>query len=1713
MACRVERNEKGSITQVNAPNGKPSVLFQSLLKHYDGNVEKAIKGYALTHTPTFREWFGNSAVVDENGEPQVWYHDMSGVRELTGLRELDEVKADAIAEKLMEQDYDPQILADLGLTDGAVNIPLVSERPAIDRGSLLVQEALLSRLTDGTLNAVTARPVYIRAAIKPEGNTATAPNMDFIRLADTIDTYATDTDDTLYMPDVSNGSIENVPAGCLAKVVNLKENLKDNARKRMAEIGVLIDNMQEADREQIKALHAEHLRLQDYIYGDNRRGLVGLKEEIKKIEKIDSRHPDALRPYVEKEFNRIEALLSSGDVREVKEAEEILEFLVALGDVRMATDHAKATQTHPIFEKEELYSKDGTFLLPEEWAKVYQDWKEKAEGLQVEHILRSEELALQIINANPNVQKFYGSLNRSQVLGGDTGFKDITYVDYLFYNPASGIWNFNGVIPQIAQIVINEEFIKEEAWNKYITDKMDGVLPAAIAELKRRGETMLNFMGMKIPKFTMFRQEDRNGVPKSSLISKYSYEWQDAYKNMIARFMKMKSDVEDSQEGRKKKKMSMADVYEYRNEWLKNNTMMMNPALIPEIAARAEELELDDAEFGTPEEQEAHKKALIARVGEDHYKKLVKEQEQKIIAYQAKRQAVLEGQLQKEKKVKEEDLEDDSKLILKLYELENDPFHGAAYSESGTPTEILNHTVHSRFSNNIHVPARDMYYDKAYAEVEKNKALKDFYDVVFEATSGIWNRLDYDMQKKYSKTSILNSRKGKLELFLDGDLTMLQAMSEVLRRMIDGVKGAFGVVVEDPVTGARTNATTGVPEAEINAGFIRNNEVALKQRTRVKSLALMLALNKSSHHELNKIGKSTILSVGQYPNLISQLLKHTGLTREQIMDPANLEYRFDNEGNEIEYIRVGKLMEVAAVREIARESSFDLPSILKLYTNLSAQYAARKRVKPIIENLRSLYFKTMKPETTSSDEVRTRRKNPVKGALPEDEEKDSGVILTKGRPKAEAQFDNWMQRVVLGHMGLKKNYLVASGPETDQDYQDAAGNTLGNFFRRITGRAERFHVDGKIYSFKDKKDLAVYNEAITKARNKVQGLEATLKAYSGSTDTDLLANTEAKLEAANVKLVSMEKARARLGKNLAGSALMDGFLNVVRFAFLNYNIKAAANNVVIGQIANRMTAASGAYFPPEYLDELGMAQMLYTDFMRANPVAKLRRKLVPERGMMGLVLSEDYNMLQDNSNELQKSALKSQFKGLRRFTGFYLQKKGEYYNQVPLMMAVLKDTPIYVRDEDGQIVKESNVLDELEMYFDTDARKWKKKLKDEFRSDENIESWENGNSNEFATFKARINDVISDTHGDYDPLKGMAIKTTAVGQPAMVFKTFLPRVLSMAFARPHDSIITGIQGKQGFLKGNTKLTAALLAAGLGAATLGLPGAGVMAAVGFTAGAVWGKKTQMGMLEEMWYVTKLLARKMSGVALNPISRAITGKRFYTRDMDAEFQKMSNGKKFTRADYQSYQMNVQLVLSTLAYIAGQLLVHAAWWDDDDDDESAERKAYNFFTNEITELLNNSTMILNPSELGRTITSLAVLRWIGDLGKTLVHMGDYLMGDDMKLSGTNVGESKFGAGLYKLFLPRIAEDMFGFGPAMAKQFEVTPFDKYFWSDEKKAQRDIRELKIERAEQLRELYPDLDDTIFKKKLNKDFGKKRKGETYVDFLKRLKNKPNAPVE
>jgi hypothetical protein len=153
----------------------------------------------------------------------------------------------------------------------------------------------------------------------------------------------------------------------------------------------------------------------------------------------------------------------------------------------------------------------------------------------------------------------------------------------------------------------------------------------------------------------------------------------------------------------------------------------------------------------------------------------------------------------------------------------------------------------------------------------------------------------------------------------------------------------------------------------------------------------------------------------------------------------------------------------------------------------------------------------------------------------------------------------------------------------------------------------------------------------------------------------------------------------------------------------------------------------------------------------------------------------------------------------------------------------------------------------------------------------------------------------------------MMAKSKQAGQALLMFKTWMPRQFFNRFAVEQDLLAVGKKGFKGRYRSHSGASFATLAALATVATGGLPGALIAGGLGFAAGKFIGAKNGLGLLQELYHIHRLLARKMLGFSVNKIARKITGKNAVNIDWENLYTKMQS-KDFTRQDFENYKTNI-------------------------------------------------------------------------------------------------------------------------------------------------------------------------------------------------------------
>lgn len=519
----------------------------------------------------------------------------------------------------------------------------------------------------------------------------------------------------------------------------------------------------------------------------------------------------------------------------------------------------------------------------------------------------------------------------------------------------------------------------------------------------------------------------------------------------------------------------------------------------------------------------------------------------------------------------------------------------------------------------------------------------------------------------------------------------------------------------------------------------------------------------------------------------------------------------------------------------------------------------------------------------------------------------------------------------------------------------------------------------------------------------------------------------------NEELASdIRKNISELGRDVYTSKVLQAMLNFIRLKYLGWNLSSATTNLLEGQIANEIIGAQGDHFSA-------------SNWYRATGV--LGDMIVNKKSRdakLTAILMNRYDVLFDSKNEFQKQASKTPLTKLSRFAPYELNTSVEYLNQSPLMIAMLMEHKI----------KDVNGENEISLWdaFDKEGN-----IKEEYRTDENVNNWENLQGDSYESFKHNLIKLIVNTHGDYDLLRGMMAKSNLFGKSFMMFKTWFSRAVYNRMAIEQDDIELGVKGYKGRYRSHNSISAGLHGAVVGAGLAGPVGA----AVGFGAGVFLGglnhnnhsfvggsnNNTLVNHLQELGLYVKIMGKRLAGI---PINRVLKSDVMGLDDITKEL----TDSGFSERDAKNLQSNLVEIGITATFIALIMIAKAALWDDDDEEDAARRQMHNLLVNRLMTLTSQSSMYVNLPEMKESITNVALLKFAGDITTISSDVQKFFENDDILKTGPNKGKSRLLKDMKKTFLPATfrGDITLGFESQLQRQFTPSPYDKWFWSKERK-------------------------------------------------------------
>ena len=573
----------------------------------------------------------------------------------------------------------------------------------------------------------------------------------------------------------------------------------------------------------------------------------------------------------------------------------------------------------------------------------------------------------------------------------------------------------------------------------------------------------------------------------------------------------------------------------------------------------------------------------------------------------------------------------------------------------------------------------------------------------------------------------------------------------------------------------------------------------------------------------------------------------------------------------------------------------------------------------------------------------------------------------------------------------------------------------------------------------------------------------------------------------------LEQRLRLLGKDYMFGALFDKVVNQLTVKVgLGYNFLANFRNRTQGFFA--LLSRDGEFWSNGNIYPVN-------HFVGLNKLRFINPNYAKEWHKCELVIKQ-LGRLQDGTNELQKAESKLQ-KRARWFSPMYGTQVVEYYNQTSGILAMAMDKMVTDKNGNQEPLFDGGAFN---VYEDPDTTGGKLRLKDIFRTPENIAEFENMDTEDMVTWKTDIDNMTKSIAGDYSKTGITRVKGSIYTKPFMVFKTWIPRFISSRYRYEQKNIRTG-QTETGYLLSTFLNKKTSVAGGLMLGVTGLMGiaasspilvGGFLTAGSIAAGLAMYKKAKgqgpivdptdlINIKEQALFVLKSLAYTPAEIANVATGRQLVKQPTFSDKAGLSKQEMRDVRLMAR--------NMQ---TTAAFILVKIAIQALFQDNDEDepkpedeeavaaweqakkDKKANKKKQNFIENQVTGMYQEISLAMDPYALGSTLGSRNGLQNSMDkIVKICTSLAQASKGDDEISKGEREGQSKFGNTLRKEFLPAFIRDIGndtwrgGLESSMETEWDADEYmDGMFDSDYKKDKKTAEKARKEQRLQLIEDY-----------------------------------------
>lgn len=954
-----------------------------------------------------------------------------------------------------------------------------------------------------------------------------------------------------------------------------------------------------------------------------------------------------------------------------------------------------------------------------------------------------------------NIKKLYPSKTLEEIK--DILLKnlaDIGGVEANLLSQGKNLVSESDIVGELMRLEYDIQVEKEKPRVQRLIKKINTLVPRVEAELRKLGHVTIVGTGVEgVSKFSfynyqsLFYRKDDKGNPMPTLVSKFSQKWDKFIKNF-------NYEIDDK-------------IFEarYAKDWVKVETLLrekyykLNANVdfvdfrkLENVANFSTDPTLKKMFSTNTAENQLYKDTLIKEVGLPEYNNIVKQQISHLQSFLSKEAELLEAARKKENVNSYADLSAFSKQNILITLKRYNPEEFLKSKENGKQG-LIEYTLGTQQNEkygyleyNTYYPKKDNYdnmsteyYDKDYETIENNPVLKEFWPVMEEALYQINDSL-IDSNLKLDSKTILHMSKGIIENAVD--------------------KGFYETVKGIPSKETVLNTVQHLKNTFSVKDQIKNKEQEVQLPATINSFRNIVEQDfEISRMQLSNILQTTLNDASQINwNALSDTLK------EQIYETLGI----NNEQDFLKQITLSKTgtFKIGSLRifnriAVMEQQTADLPLLVKALLEQSVLHKARVAAKENIDILRGVRENILNREGKSSEELNNRNRTTGKirtNAQARDDYFYENVVLNESEPKSFGSISKLKDKNT-----YEKKYANGDLIEPDEMFK-----YLLNFHHKNFSPEEKvqYRVMKKRWDFVTN---ALENPSLS---------------------------TEQKKELLNEKN-SIEQRITLMGKDYMASTLISNLLNK------GLAIGIGLGYATLGMVYNYLNSRSNFFHRDGEFWKEGNAYpaFAFVDMhisRRVNPAYATQWKVME-------AFVHQLDLVQDGTNDLQKAKKTGitespKILNLKRWVQnpLYGTELVEWYNQIPVMLAMGADLEI-TNPTTGEIVSLFNGTGFPA--HEVDKTTGQLKLKDEFRTPENIRDYENFDSDKMALWKVQVSRAIQSLNGDYSVSGVIKAKGNVAAQTLLLFKTWAGEYYHSRWAYDQKSVAFG-KTKDGFISGS-----------------------------------------------------------------------------------------------------------------------------------------------------------------------------------------------------------------------------------------------------------------------------------------------------------------------